>query len=78
LRTHQLRACIVAHQQVRFLLDTMLGRLGRWLRCLGIDAQSIGQSTSRQGLIMLAAQVRRHTLDMWRMAHGAWGMGHGA
>ena len=45
------------YQQVTFLLDTMLGRLCRWLRCLGVDAQVAGHKTTRQELTRLATQV---------------------
>ena len=47
----------------RFLLDSMLGRLCRWLRCMGVDAEMVAQGTPSCQLAALAEaaglQVRR-------------------
>uniref|UniRef100_A0A7S2VVD9 Mut7-C RNAse domain-containing protein n=1 Tax=Chlamydomonas chlamydogama TaxID=225041 RepID=A0A7S2VVD9_9CHLO len=42
---------------LKFLLDNMLGRLCRWLRCLGVDAELVSQHTSRQHMIDLIANA---------------------
>ncbi|GAX84721.1 hypothetical protein CEUSTIGMA_g12143.t1 [Chlamydomonas eustigma] len=46
-----------ARREVKFLLDTMLGRLCRWLRCLGVDAEVVEQQLPRDCMIMKIAQV---------------------
>ncbi len=44
--------------EVRLLLDTMLGRLCRWLRCLGVDASIVDQRLPRDRMLDRVAQVR--------------------
>ncbi|GIM13011.1 hypothetical protein Vretimale_16204 [Volvox reticuliferus] len=44
----------------RFLLDSMLGRLCRWLRCLGLDAEYVGRmSPGKAELARLTAKAAR-------------------
>lgn len=37
-------------QIMKFLLDAMCGRMCRWLRCLGVDAEFIAQPPGKQVL----------------------------
>ena len=39
----------------KFLVDTMCGRLARWLRCLGLDAESLDAATERLLVVAAAA-----------------------
>ena len=51
---------------VRFVVDSMLGRAAKWLRCLGVDS-SLGAAGDREGLLRTAIQV---VLEF--CAEGAW------
>src|SRR5262245_5316693 len=42
----------------RFVVDTMLGRLARWLRAMGYDTLYLGQAEDRQLLQLARAQAR--------------------
>jgi hypothetical protein len=46
------------HQDIRFVADTMLGRLAKWLRILGYDTAYPGQETD-QRLARIAADEGR-------------------
>jgi uncharacterized protein with PIN domain len=51
--------------QPKFLLDSMLGRLCRWLRALGIDTEFVEpgqQGTPQQGPGMLIQQIQEAAL----------------
>ncbi|KAJ9518656.1 hypothetical protein QJQ45_018655, partial [Haematococcus lacustris] len=53
-------SCAAGHprrHEVCFLLDAMLGRLCRWLRCLGVDADMVPQNLTRQQLTDMAVQA---------------------
>lgn len=55
----------------RFLCDAMLGRLGRWLRALGYDAEDAG--ADRDGaLVRRAVRERRLLLTRDRKLARAW------
>ncbi|RLD18231.1 MAG: hypothetical protein DRI36_01875, partial [Caldiserica bacterium] len=36
---------------MKFLVDNMLGRLGRWLRLLGIDAKQVKRNSTYDEII---------------------------
>eukprot|EP00898_Chlorokybus_atmophyticus_P005967 jgi/Chlat1/6371/Chrsp44S05836 len=50
---------------LRFIADSSVGRLGRWLRCLGVDVEFAG-SLPRNQLIQLAIEQRRTILTRER------------
>ncbi len=45
--------------QLKFLVDGMLGRLCRWLRCLGIDAEFVGKHPGVLELAQMASDAAR-------------------
>lgn len=49
--------------QPRFLVDSMLGRLCRWLRALGVDAQFVDPGGTLQQRQQLTAADRQQQLN---------------
>ncbi|RLD15953.1 MAG: hypothetical protein DRI36_06410 [Caldiserica bacterium] len=44
---------------MKFLVDNMLGRLGRWLRLLGIDAKQVKRNSTYDEIIFTSLNERR-------------------